>query len=107
MYLSLKTLTCLQALGRTTLNKKRDFLCSLAFQAANILNIYVDSSPFLEMTLITCPEKDILWILKQAVVLVKDGGTGVFFLLESGTVESHCSEGGVSDVTAARHTKDL
>ena len=31
----------------------------------------------------------------------------VFFSLESGTVESHCSEGGISDVTAARHTKDL
>lgn len=27
--------------------------------------------------------------------------------LESGTVESHCSEGAISDVTAARHTKDL
>lgn len=31
----------------------------------------------------------------------------VFFSLESGTVESHCSERGISDVTAARHTKDL
>lgn len=29
------------------------------------------------------------------------------FSLESGTVESQCSEGGVSDVTAARHTEDL
>lgn len=49
-----------------------------------------------------------MWILKEAAdVLVKDGGTGVFCSLESGTVESHCSEGGISDVTAARHTKDL
>lgn len=60
----------------------------------------------------TLPEREILWILKQAVdILVRDGGTGaymfVFFSLESGTVESHCSEGGISDVTAARHTKDL
>lgn len=31
----------------------------------------------------------------------------VFFSLEFGTVESHCSERGISDVTAARHTKDL
>lgn len=31
----------------------------------------------------------------------------VFFSLESGTVESHCSKGGIGDVTAARHTKDL
>lgn len=29
------------------------------------------------------------------------------FSLKSGTVESHRSEGGVRDVTAPRHTKDL
>lgn len=27
--------------------------------------------------------------------------------LEPGTVESHCGEGGVGDVAAARHTQDL
>lgn len=31
----------------------------------------------------------------------------VSLLLESGTVESHCSEGGIGDVTAAGHTQDL
>lgn len=27
--------------------------------------------------------------------------------LKSRTVEAHCSEGGIGDVTAARHTEDL
>lgn len=31
----------------------------------------------------------------------------MFFSLESRTVKSQCSEGGISDVTAARHTEDL
>lgn len=60
------------------------------------------------MTVVPLPEQQVLWIMKQAFgLLVKDGGTSVFFSLESGTVESHCSQGGVTDVTAARHTKDL
>lgn len=36
-----------------------------------------------------------------------DVGMCVFFSLELGTVESQCSEGGIRDVTAARHTEDL
>lgn len=35
------------------------------------------------------------------------GASCSFKDLESGTVESHCSEGGIGDVAAARHTKDL
>lgn len=71
------------------------------------------------MIAVPLPKEDIVneWIPRQAVdVLVKDGGTSVCaytvcvcecFSLESGTVESQCSEGGISDVTAARHTEDL
>lgn len=65
-----------------------------------------DSIPFSQMTVVTLPAREILWILKQVGVLMSLY-VCVFFSLESGTVESHCSEGGISDVTAARHTKDL
>lgn len=79
---------------------------------------YSNYSSFLEMVKVPFPKVDMFceyWgkLLKSLQRMMGQVFVHVCacecwcFSLEPGTVESQCSEGGISDITAARHTEDL